>query len=466
LLLLGLALLFGSLAATAASERKTLDRTVDPVTIDGAYFPNLLGSDIGRLRLFSFRQGRPVPIPFQIDQRDSYDEWVWDVAYTEGWPSSDFDFDGAGSPAQGQFEAHAGRQDDQDPPGKQILDKNDVLVFIARDLGDREPQVEKTLTAPRGDEIEVTDPVNGAKGWAYLVDYDSSPPAPSPTRYMSYRAERRRIASPVYAFSFSNTKVAVIKDLAIQGAAVLDRIHIEGRTQISIGPIQKQVRFTEEDVRGRLEGYIAGPVRIVIRTRACIDLGFGMCSPEVFCLRFYYPDYARVPACLLVRFPVHEASLILALDYGRSPFRRLLIGSDQGVLVWEKGTPNSPPPKDWQTGKWMALDSEKGSVVSYVTLPRALVGHAETKPYLTFGAEAAGRPARNTTQPREVGFKIDAPPGTPKGEYLVYGTYVISPEPYRTGDGTRALNLRDNPLRFRVSRRLGSDTGRSGAHAD
>ncbi len=281
---------------------------------------------------------------------------------------------------------------------------------------------------------------------------------------MRYWAKERRIASPVYAFSFSDTKVAVIKDLAIQGTSVLDRIHIYGRTNISVGPVQKQVRFTEEDVRGHLEGYIAGPVRIVTRSRACIDLGFGLCSPEVICHRFYYPDYARVPACLWVRFPVHETSLILALDYGHSPFRRLLIGSDQGMLVWDKGTPNSPRPQDWRNGKWMVLDSENGSVASYVTLPQALAGHAEARPYLDFGPEAADQP--NTTQPREVGFKIEAPPGTPKGRYLVYGTYVISPEPYRPGDGARALSLRDNPLQFRVSRRLGSDTGNSGGHTD
>ncbi len=84
----------------------------------------------------------------------------------------------------------------------------------------------------------------------------------------------------------------------------------------------------------------------------------------------------------------------------------------------------------------MVLDSENGSVASYVTLPQALAGHAEARPYLDFGPEAADQP--NTTQPREVGFKIEAPPGTPKGRYLVYGTYVISPEPYRPGDGARA----------------------------
>jgi hypothetical protein len=195
-------------------------------------------------------------------------------------------------------------QDDEDPPGKQVFDHNDLLVFIARDLGDRDLEVEKALKATGGDEIEVTDPVNGAKGWAYLADYAASPPAPSATQYMHYQAKERRLVSPAYAFSFSDTKVALVEDLAVQGTPVLDRSRIYGRTQISLGPIEKQVRFTEEDVHGHLMGYIAGPVRIVTRSRACIDLGFGICSPEVFCLHFYYRDYAKVPACLLVRFRV------------------------------------------------------------------------------------------------------------------------------------------------------------------
>jgi hypothetical protein len=464
-LLLSLVPLLGPVAAASPTRGvKTLDRTLDPVTIDGVHFSNLLGTEIGHLRLFSFQHGRPVPMPFQVDQRDSNGDWVWDVAYTQDSPPTDHAFDEAWSRAWDQVEGHAGMQDDQDPPGKQILDNNDVLVFMARDLGDRKLDAENALEAARGDEIEVTDPANGAQGWAYFVDYDSRPPAPSPVRYMRYQADARRIGSPVYAFGFSDTKVALVKDLAIQGIPMLDRIHIHGRTSISVGPIQKQIRFTEEDIHGHLVGYIAGPVRIVTRSRACLELGLGICSPEVMCDHFYYPYHARVPACLLVRFPVHEASLILAVDYGRSPFQRLLIGSDQGIAVWDKGTPNSLHLQDWRKGKWMALDSENGSVVSYMTLPQALAGHAEAKPHLDFGSEAADQ--SKTTQPGEVGFKIEAPPGTPKGGYLVYGTYVISPEPYRPGDGTRALDLQANPLKFRVSRRLGSDTASSGGRTN
>jgi hypothetical protein len=455
--LLTLVPVLGSLALQQPlSGTKPLHRTVDPVIVDGEHLPDLLGTDIGHLRLFSFRHGRRVPIPFQIDQRDSNGDWVWDVGYTQASPPSHRAFEEAWSPAWDQPERRTGGQDDEDQRGRQILDHNDAVVFMAQDLGERNLEAEEALAAVRADEIEVTDPVDGAQGWAYLAYYNSSPPAPSPTRYMRYQAEAQRIGSPVYGFGFSDTEVALVKDLAIQGIPMLDRIHIRGRTNISVGPIQKQIDFTEEDIRGYLEGYIAGPVRIITRSHACLELGLGMCSPEVKCDHFYYPYHARVPACLLVRFPVHETSLRFAVDYRRSPFRRLLIGSDKGTAVWDKGMPNNPRPQDWQNGKWMALDSENGSVVSYVTIPQALVGHADARPYLDFGLEPPDRPEPNTTQPREVGFKIQALPDTPKGGYIVYGTYVISPEPYQPGDGVRALNLQANPPKFRISQSLGS----------
>ena len=78
---------------------------------------------------------------------------------------------------------------------------------------------------------------------------------------------------------------------------------------------------------------------------------------------------------------------------------------------------------------------------------------------MDFGPETAERSGPNTTQPGKVGFKIAALPGAPKGKYVVYGTYVISDQPYRPGDGARALDLEADPLKARVSRRFGSDTG-------
>jgi hypothetical protein len=147
-LLLGVASLFGAVEpAFPAHGGKTLDRTVDPVTVDGQHFPNLLGSDIGHLRLFSFQHGRRIPIPFQIDQRDSHGDWVWDVAYTRGWPSTHVPFDEAWSPASEPVETLAGTQDDEDPRSEEILDHNDLLVFMARDLGDRNLEAEKALAS-------------------------------------------------------------------------------------------------------------------------------------------------------------------------------------------------------------------------------------------------------------------------------------------------------------------------------
>ena len=451
-LMLSLALLLVPVAASGLGSRgKTLDRTADPIIIEGEHFPDLLSTEISHLRLFSFLHGRLAPIPFQVDQRDSNGNWVWDVIYTHDPSPTDHAPDESRPSAWHQSARERRTRHDEDPMGKRMLAKNDVLVFMAQDLGDRDLKAEKAIKATRGYEIEITDPVNGAKGWAYLTYYESEPPPPSTTRYMDYLPDERRVVSPVYAFNFSND-IAVIRNLAIDGTRVLDRTHIHGEAPIKIGPIQTKIRFTDSDVRGHVEGYLAGSVRILIRSVAFLDFGLGIYSPEVRCDHIYYRAYARVPACLSLRFPVSETSLLLTVDYGSSRFQRLLIGADKDVIVLNKGKSASLPGQDWQAGKWIALDSENGSVVSYVTLPQTLAGHAEARPYLAVGPGGKDQLGRNVTDIGEVGFRIHALPGAPKGQCTVYGIYVISPQPYRPGDGARALDLQANSLNFRVSR--------------
>ncbi len=55
--------------------------------------------------------------------------------------------------------------DDQDPHGKSIFDKNDVLVFLAIDAGDKDRKGVMRLGADKLMELRITDPVNQTKGW-------------------------------------------------------------------------------------------------------------------------------------------------------------------------------------------------------------------------------------------------------------------------------------------------------------
>lgn len=52
--------------AAAVGADKTLQRTVDPVILAGEKLPGLVGVDIDSIRLFSFQDGKALPVPFQF----------------------------------------------------------------------------------------------------------------------------------------------------------------------------------------------------------------------------------------------------------------------------------------------------------------------------------------------------------------------------------------------------------------
>src|SRR5512147_1534826 len=158
-----------SVPAWADGGGKTLQRLADPVIIAGTELPRLSGKDINNIRVYVFHDSKPVAIPYQIDQRDSTGGWVWSVVYRQSYQ---IDYESGAAPIIRKPEtAGSGTVDDQDPKGKALLDGNDVLVFMADDLGDQGSDVHAALHADLVEEIEITDPAEGTRAWAYLAYY-------------------------------------------------------------------------------------------------------------------------------------------------------------------------------------------------------------------------------------------------------------------------------------------------------
>ncbi len=102
------------------------------LTIEGRRIPSKFRVSTGHLELLAAANGTLEPIPFQIDERDRNEQ----LALPNG-------------PVPSQDES----------PG--VFDDNDLLVFAARDLGER-------ATTADAAEVEVADPLTGEKGWANL----------------------------------------------------------------------------------------------------------------------------------------------------------------------------------------------------------------------------------------------------------------------------------------------------------
>ena len=67
--------------ACLAGESYSLTRSIDPIEISGFEMPDMTGMEISNMRAFMSRNGHIKPIPFQIDQKGSGNDWIWDVVY-------------------------------------------------------------------------------------------------------------------------------------------------------------------------------------------------------------------------------------------------------------------------------------------------------------------------------------------------------------------------------------------------
>jgi hypothetical protein len=439
-----------STPARADGGAKNLQRLADPVLVEGSELPMLSGKDIDNIRVYVFHDHRPVAIPYQIDQRDSTGNWVWSVVYRQSYK---IDYDSGSAPfIRSPETAGSGTYDDQDPKGKALLDANDVTVFMADDLGDRGSNIHAALQSDTIEEVEITDPADGTRAWAYIAWYPDSPPPRSPTRYMQYSAKDRLVRSPMYDFHFSDRHMAVIHDLRVNGIPIIDRIRINGELTLGLPFTDSTITFTEEDIHGHTEGYLAGPVRIIRRNIAYLSLAGGLLnSSEVTCDHFYYPRHAEVPVCLSIRFPVKQVSMTLTTDYRNPPFHNLLMGKTREAHQGEDRLPRLETQVRELGTEWIAFDSHTASIISLMVVPDRIEGQARAQPCLCEILPETSTARASVGTPTEAGFLITSTTECPKGEHVLYGTYLISARPYQPGDENAALRMRHQKLVTQIS---------------
>lgn len=416
-----------------------LTRVADPVFIDGRELKAIQQSEIRNIRLFAFDGAQKRDIPFQIDERDSAGNWVWDRVI--GRPDTAFADDGDQVSRSMLVREHVHTRDDQDPTGPARFDANDVLVFLARDMGDKHEGLSKARHDDKVIEIEVLDPVAGTMGWAYLVSFASNPPPMSRVRYMRHSRGQRRIRTPTYEFSYSDTKVACLDDLRINGVTVVDRINIRGKLDIQLGFLKDSIEFGEEDLHGYIEGIIEGPVRIIKRNVVHLDVYAMMRTPDTVCEHFYYPDYAQVPLCLPIRFPVTKATVLLSTKLNESAIQRTLIGESDGSVTRHGNTMVKGSPKHRLPIQWIAFDTGQASVLSILELPEKIADHAEARPCVCDPRDGSIEVEVSAIPEPVAGFVVASSEGCPTGPHVLHGTYLISKSPYRQGDEEAAYQL-------------------------
>jgi hypothetical protein len=101
--------------------------------------------------------------------------------------------------------------------------------------------------------------------------------------------------------------------------------------------------------------------------------------------------------------------------------------------------------------EWIAFDSDTASIISLMVVPDRIEGQARALPCLCENIPQTDRARASVGRPTEAGFLIDSTSECPKGEHVLYGTYLISARPYEPGDEYAALRMQHSKLVLQIN---------------
>ncbi len=227
-----------NLAPGLAGAGPLSDR-VEVVVVKGVDLPaDLIGGPITSYRVFASDGTELSAIPMQIDEKGSDGELLWQVG-----PEA--------RGADGNFDA------------------TDELVFMAFDS--REAHVgEIHEGCAESATITVSDTKTGAKGHVILARCDSPPPL-SDSVYVNADYEKNMIAGKAYKIGWEEKIYYSYDYLSMgDGPDFIDRLKI----RLSLGKFGLNYVVNEEDdLDSKHQGYVAGPVRVVVKTKNMVTVG-------------------------------------------------------------------------------------------------------------------------------------------------------------------------------------------------
>lgn len=314
-----------------AAAEQILSAVVPGVaSIEGKQTLLLLRHPISSLRAYVFRDGAPLPIAFQVDERDRRDRWVLDQGKKPNVDTS-----------AGEF------------------DENDVLVILNRDLGARGTLAQLPAGATAWQEVRVGSVV-APLGFAYIGSFAQPPPlACSDCAGARYEEASDRVYAERYALAFNAplpTHLAFVKSRGELGENRIAGVHAAAEVRF-LGGLWT-LKKTDADIHAELLSYRNGPVRVMRRARYWIPLPFGFRTSGRVDLLFYR-DFVESSVLLKIGIP---PSLILArgelqayIDFLRQDGARVFLEETAPSALIEGQPTQTGKPASGRLAQWAAL---------------------------------------------------------------------------------------------------------------
>ncbi len=409
------------------------ERKSDFVEIQGDELPSLHGRPVELFELLALQDGMLKPIPFQIDERvpTGKGRFAWVLPL---------------GPAGGTIKDDA------------RLDADDELVFMAKDLGlQAGPELKGRISSPAV-EIEVTDPINGAKGYVYF-GAAAGIPRLSPEDYVDYDADRDYIKTAVYdighseVFPIAHNLNVVKKEAGGEGVDLIDIFKQRLLATAFFGKIKFDKRA--KDWTSDISAYKDGPVRVIRRNENHLFLTKRIKSPSLYTQTFYLRDTFWFPG--EVNAPFRLSRLITSLDiFLATEFCRNAVGMEftsnsirESVLIDGITSPQEQALDRWVDQEWQLVTGSQGTWINRTVLGTGL----EAVRRDLFYAEDVLQEDPPEEEPGiigKLGIALDKIEQLEGGRYS-FRSYIHFPEHFKPGDERNILNLLDHPLQTRIN---------------
>ena len=430
-----LSLVFSSNEGSAENGTKTLSRWTDPVAIEGRLMKEMLGKPISNLRVYAYQNGKFEPIRYQIDEMTGENgDWI----FPEGpIPNGEL--------------------------GNGKLDPWDVLFFMVSDLGDKAPKDIWVSGYTKGNEIEITDPVDGGKGWCYLLYFASNPPSKSSLPdYITYdyKSESQDteyfhiecMITPDGRHSTFYTNWYVTEKAGGNGENFVDRVKIRPRIKLLFGSLT--LNFTEELIKSNVIAYKRGPVSETRRVEQYTEW-HGIRLTRMIADVIGYRNMYTCP--IIAQFPfklntiVSSFAVRFATDYSPNVLGskiRLSGDPDKWYLVDGKMDESEKNFNPDTPDKWKTLTGEWGSLIYQAVFPKEVMQHIRIKRGII---DDTSTPDPPETYPGCIGMAYQDwyLENIPRGTYYFFLNWYF-PINYKPGDEVQYMNYRDYPVKIQI----------------
>ena len=359
--------IFIQMSTLQANDKFSQARRYEPVILNGSEVPQLKGVRPDLITAYRYNAAKKdwKQIAVQVDERK-----YMDLSVPPGkrkHPAAEYVYVGFSGGILGSMMAR-----DDDP----MFDENDEIVFMLEDAGDRAP---KSIPGPSGDrspgvEIQVSDPLSGAKAFVYLFRGKADPSLNGITyRLTDNREHSAVIETDYYRINYSRRwvldQILIKPKLGGKGVDLIDRLKFRAYS-LTPKPTKKLGNFNEtedywSDGPGDCGfsssgcswylGHKVGPVRAIRMVQGAAS------GPTTSYFAFFY----RRMMTMKINYRVHAMPDIWCyMDYdadiGNARFYNSE-NSDIKIDGRQDRLRNS-------TGMWAQMSCDEGSIVTWLDL--------------------------------------------------------------------------------------------------